>query len=193
MKGLMSVTVTWIAILGQMACRPAPSVTAGPSPMRCCRLQGAWAISITLDSGGGLITARPGTEVLGMIRFSEGLRRTFDDPPATAPELSDEERRQIEQMEWGKFDLNFSSFWKGGPIAPVASTTRLGDHAEPLSSALGIALSRDTVGILLNPDYTHGGLALGGKFVSDSVIEGFWGVRGDRSGTRGHFRMARRR
>jgi hypothetical protein len=129
--------------------------------------------------------------VRGFIRFDEKLRPKFKNRPPTAPPMSEEERRFSQRMEWGQFDIDFASFWKGGPIAPVPSTTRLGDNADPLRSVMGVVLNADTVGVVLNPQFTHGGLVLGGKFSADTVVEGFWNVRGDHDGTKGHFLMTR--
>jgi hypothetical protein len=94
-------------------------------------------------------------------------------------------------MEFGRFQIDFSQFWTGGPIAPVPSTTRLDQSADPLSEVLGLVISADTVGVMLNPHFTHGGLALAGRFDGDTLVLGRWSVRGDTSGTGGWFRMRR--
>lgn len=96
------------------------------------------------------------------------------------------------KMEFARFEIDFLRFWRGGPLGPVASTTRLGETPDPLSEAMGLVITPDTVGMLLNPQFTHGGLGLAGRFESDTVVTGSWSVRGDRSGTGGRFRMHRR-
>jgi hypothetical protein len=93
-------------------------------------------------------------------------------------------------MEWGHFDIDFSPFWPGGPLAPVPSTTLLESDPHALRSVMGLVISRDTIGLLFNPRFTHGGLALGGTFIGDSMVKGFWTVRA-KGGTRGHFQMTR--
>jgi hypothetical protein len=179
------------APLALVACRPAPpTTTARPAPSECRHLEGRWGITLTLDSTGQLSRSKPGTEVGGQLQFSREFQPKWKEPPRAAA-MTEEERRQIEKMEFGRFEIDFSQFWEGGPLAPVASTTRLGDSPDPLSEAIGLAIAHDTVGVLLNPHFTHGGLALAGAFEGDTVIVGTWSVRGDRSGTAGRFRMQR--
>jgi hypothetical protein len=96
----------------------------------------------------------------------------------------------MESMEFGRFDIDFSTYWEDGPIAPVRSTSRLSNTPDPLTEVLGIIIGQDTVAILLNPHFTHGGVTLGGYF-QDSAITGYWSVRGDQTGTGGRFRMRR--
>jgi hypothetical protein len=181
-----------LGMLALLACHSTPSTSpAQAPPLGCCFLEGEWDITLTLDSAGQLSSSAPGTEISGRLHFS----REFQPKgltPSRAAEMTEEERHQIEKMEFARFEIDFSRFWEGGPLGPVASTTRLGEMPEPLSEALGVAMTRDTVGVLLNPQFTHGGLALAGRFESDSVVTGSWSVRGDRSGTGGRFRMHRR-
>jgi hypothetical protein len=169
------------------ACREPTS--AGVSPQACCRLDGRWDISITLDSAGQLSRAQPGTEVQGQLQFSPKFKPSKWKESRRAADVVDEERRQIQKVEFGRFRIDFSRFWDDGPIGPVPSTMRLGDWPDPLSDVLGLVIANDTVGLMLNPQFTHGGLVLAGRFMGDSVVLGRWSVRGDRSGTGGRFRM----
>lgn len=176
---------------------PACSSRAATSPsatsIECCALRGKWDISITLDSAGALTRAQPGTQIQGSLRFEKHLRpKNFKGRSKSAPAMSEEEKRAMQRVEWGHFDIDFTPFWPNGPIAPVPSTTLLESDPDALRSVMGLIISGDTVGLLFNPRFTHGGVALGGTFIGDSMVKGFWTVRAE-GGTRGHFRMTRPR
>jgi hypothetical protein len=188
----MIAAVAAVVMLPACSTRAAPSASA--SSIECCALHGRWDISITLDSAGELTRAQPGTQIQGFLRFDKKLRpKNYRERSKDAPVLSEEEKRSLQRVEWGHFDIDFSPFWPGGPIAPVPSTTLLESDPHALRSVMGLVISRDTVGLLFNPRFTHGGLVLAGKFVGDSVVTGSWIVRVAKGGTRGHFRMTRPR
>jgi hypothetical protein len=162
---------------------PAPTPEAG-------RLAGSWAVHFHLDSlvlGGASVKNH---DAHGRISFRPEFTPKDADPPAPG-KLSPEEQERIKRLEWGEFDIDFSPYWPNGPIAPVPSTTLLGSPEDPLKEALGLVISEDTVGVILNPHFTHGGLALAGRFLSDSVVVGKWGIRGDTTRSGGTFEMQR--
>jgi hypothetical protein len=166
------------------ACFPSEPGPVGPSR----GLHGRWNISITLDSAGQLSRAQPGTEVQGQLQFSPEFKPPKWKESPRAVDVDKEAGRHSEKAEFGRFRIDFSRFWDG-PLGPVSSTMRLGDWPDPLTDVVGLVIDNDLVGLMLNPQYTHGGLLLAGRFTGDSVVLGTWSVRGDRSGIGGRFRM----
>jgi hypothetical protein len=176
--------------LAEVGCSHSAPDTAPNPGTAAGRLTGSWAVQFRLDSMGLDGVSAQGRDVRGRIWFRPEFTPKGEAAPSSA-NSSAEEQEQIRRLEWGRFEIDFSPYWQNGPIAPVRSTTLLGNPEEPLKEALGLVIGRDTVGILLNPHFTHGGLGLSGRFLSDSLVVGRWGIRGDTTRSGGTFEMQR--
>ena len=149
-------------------------------PDACCRLEGAWAVTLKMDSA-ALVGPRPTARVTGgAILFADSLAndwlRTGGDSRMT--------------YEAGRFDVDLAPFF-GGPFAQDVSTTVMGPGGpDLLREASGSVFSGDSVGITLIPRMTHGGLSLSGRILGDSVT-GDWIQNAYCCGAYGTFVMRR--
>lgn len=150
-----------------------------PTAPGCCRLEGEWALHLTLDTvpEGNRLKPRS-RETEGRIVFSAAL------PSGLGPKHEDP------RVEHGRFDVDLSRFF-GGPYGPDVSTTVMGPISPDFyTRAAAEVFEHDSVMMVFIPGMSHGGLSLEGTLASDTV-RGRWMQNAYCCGARGRFVMHR--
>jgi hypothetical protein len=132
----------------------------------CCDLLGEWTIELTLDSLGGQDLEPKAREVNGRLQFAAHF-------PHPIPRLLTRHKAPGAADEVGRFDIDFAPFW-GDQLAPTLSTGVLGDSPDLLTEVLGVVYATDSVAVSLVPGLSHGGIALYGTIVADTVTGRWW-------------------
>ncbi|SHH63762.1 carboxypeptidase regulatory-like domain-containing protein [Massilia sp. CF038] len=140
--------------------------TLGKAPPPCCRLEGKWRITLTIDRGTPTIANTK--NVSGTVRFRSASWALFfgrKDPDAFVNE------------EFGDYDVDLRPFF-GEAFAGSSSSSRMPSRGwgwiDMMTEASGSVRSGDEVEINFIPQLSHGGLALDGKIGKDGVIRGRW-------------------
>jgi hypothetical protein len=144
----------------------------------CCLLEGEWSLRLMLDDRGETGVRPRADEVEGRMVFSGRLPSGWD------------EEETDPHMEWGRFDVDLSTFF-GGPYARDVSTTTFGPvTGDFFRQAVGEVLDDDSVMMVMIPGMSHGGLSLEGTIRGDTV-HGKWIQNAYCCGARGRFVMHR--
>jgi hypothetical protein len=134
-------------------------------PPPCCRLEGAWSVTLHVQHPGRVGTGRAGATAAGSLVFDSVV-------PDPMPQLY-ERPDPVVRYEFGRHAVDLSPIL-GGPYGRDVSTTVFGDGPSIVKEIVGIIETGDSVSMTIIPRMSHGGLTLHGRILGDSITGSWW-------------------